>query len=149
MKRIIILKGKGDTGKTTKINTIAKWIIDTYEIPNSIDLIVDNLKRDTWGVLEIGNLTIGINTAGDNKAEILKIDNLLKSFEVDILICACRTKGITYQHLYKNYIKSKGWLDVYINVHKLNKLDLTGQEQRDAQIIDEMKSWLIGLTKVN
>lgn len=150
MKKIFILKGVSNTGKTTKINQIAEWIINTYSVANTIGLDVTDLEKNTWGVLIIGKLKIGINSAGDDENEIKKIDKLLKKFDndIDIIICACRTKGISYQHLYKNYIRPKGWLDTYINVEEHNPTDLASQSARDIIIHNELKAWLTGLEKL-
>lgn len=147
MKKIFILKGVSDTGKTTKINTIAQWIIENYGAENTIGLNIDNLEINTWGILKVGNLIIGINAAGDNEHEILKVDDLVKQFDIDIIICACRTKGITYQHLYKNYIRRNGWLDTYIDVNHLDKNDISGIQNRDTRILEELRTWLVGLEK--
>ncbi len=145
MKKIFILKGVSETGKTTKINTIANWIITNYKIPNTIGLDSLNFKKDSNGILTINKLNIGINSAGDNIGEIKKIDVFAPN--VDIIVCACRTKGATYQHLYKNYTRPNGWLAVYINVDEFPKLDLVNQKIRDNRIIDELQTWLIGLEK--
>lgn len=43
MKKIFILKGVSNTGKITKINLIANWIIKTYSIAQSA-LILQIMK---------------------------------------------------------------------------------------------------------
>lgn len=149
MKKIIILKGVSDTGKTTKINQIADWIINRYSILNTIGLDTTNFQKNTWGVLTIGLLKIGFNSSGDNEHEILKVDTIINNYpDVDIIICACRTKGITYQHLYKNYTRQNGWLDIYINVEEFSKSDVVNQGARDTRILTELRTWLIGLQKI-
>ena len=79
MKKIFVLKGGNDSGKTTKINQVAEWIINTYSIPNTIGLDVLNYRKDTFGILTIGKLKIGINSACDNEFEVKKIDSLFNS----------------------------------------------------------------------
>lgn len=148
MKKIFILKGVSNTGKTSKINMIATWVLENYNVSNQHNIDITDIKIDISGVLTIGNLTIAFNSGGDDEGQILKVDKLVLEFNVDIVICACRTKGITYQHLYKNYIRPKGWLDTYINVEELNKNDKIGQSNRDSRIIAELKTWLIGLEKM-
>ena len=150
MKRIILLKGVSNTGKTTKINTIADWIIRKYNIPNTIGLDITDFGKDTTGLLTIGKLTIGkltigINTAGDNAECIKQIDALAPL--CDILLCSCRTKGITYQHIYKNYYRSKGWLRTKIKVEKITPPNAVSQAIRDADIVEELKIRLTGLAK--
>lgn len=145
MKRIIYLKGVSNTGKSTKINQIADWIINKYLIPNTIGLDVADLQKDTLGLLKVNNLVIGINTAGDDEKCIKQIDRI--AHECDILICSCRTSGITYQHIYKNYNRISGWLETKIFVDKITPANITNQALRDADIIEELQTWLIGLEK--
>lgn len=132
MKKIFILKGISGCGKTTKINTLAHWIINTYKIPNTIGLDPTNYLKDTFGVLTIGNLKIGINSAGDHENQVKKVDQLLEisknninEFDqlnvsnIDIIVCACRTRGKGRKHITKNYNYPNGWLQKFINVEKL------------------------------
>ncbi|PKV51890.1 hypothetical protein ATE84_3990 [Aquimarina sp. MAR_2010_214] len=145
MKRIIILKGVSNTGKTTKINQIADWIIRKYSIPNTIGLDIIDFEKDTMGLLKVNNLIIGINTAGDDDECIKQIDTIAPN--CDILICSCRTKGVTYQHIYKNYNHNSGWLETKIIVDKIDPPSVVHQSIRDANIIDEIQTWLIGMEK--
>ncbi|WBL26761.1 hypothetical protein [Zunongwangia sp. HGR-M22] len=153
MKKIFILKGKSETGKTTKINQIVDWIISNYGCSNTVGFDSTNLLKDTHGVLKIKKLSIGINSSGDTEWEVKKIDNLkVESSELinspDIIICSCRTKGKGRKHLIDNYNYSKGWLRVFINVEEFNKLDLKNQKARDTRILKEIKTWLTGLEKL-
>lgn len=144
-RKIFYFKGSGNTGKTTKINTVAEWIINTYRIANTIGLDTTNLEKDTYGILTIGKLKIGINSAGDNKPEVSKIDNFAQ--EVDIIICSCRTKNGSFQHIRSNYNYAHGWLGVKLKVDNLASTDIAGQATRDTRLIEDLKTWLIGLEK--
>jgi hypothetical protein len=148
MKKIFILKGNDNTGKTQKIKEIADWIITDYSVTNTIGLDMTIPKKDVHGVLTINKLKIGFNSAGDNLKEVKAIDKLLLDNDIDIIICACRTKGASYQHLYKNYIRPTGWLDMYLNVEEYSKTDIVNQSARDLRVISELKAWLIGLEKL-
>jgi len=158
MKKIFILKGISGCGKTTKINTIADWIINTYTIPNTIGLDPTNYLIDTFGILTIGKLKIGINSAGDHENQVKKIDKLVElslsnnqdsdsNNDIDIIICACRTRGKGRKHITKNYNYSKGWLQKFINVEKFNPSNILLETNRDKRIFDELKTWLVGLEK--
>lgn len=154
MKKIFVLKGGNDSGKTTKINQVAEWIINTYSIPNTIGLDVLNYRKDTFGILTIGKLKIGINSAGDTEFEVKKIDSLFNSGinndihdGIDIIICACRTKGKGKKHILNNYNYTSGWLQKFINIEKFPKADIANQTARDLRKINELKTWLIGLPK--
>jgi energy-coupling factor transporter ATP-binding protein EcfA2 len=152
MKKIFVLKGKDGSGKTTKINTIADWIIKTYNVQNTISLDVTNFQKDTFGILTIGKLKIGINSAGDNEGEVKKLDLLTdkneNQIDVDIIICACRTKGKGRQYIINNYNYSNNWLQKFINIEKFPKADVAKQNARDLRKIEELKTWLIGLEKI-
>lgn len=156
MKKIFILKGGDDTGKTTKINEIVDWILTNYTGSFS------NIKRintvDRYGVIQINKLAIGFNTAGDNEDEVKKIDylkGLLNNSDsndgdndLDIIICACRTKGKGRKYILNNYNYSNGWLQKFINIEKYAKADIASQTARDLRKIEELKTWLTGLEKI-
>jgi hypothetical protein len=150
MKKIFILKGKSETGKTSKINQTAEWIINSYVTPNTIGLDTSNYLKDTNGILTVKNLTIGFNSSGDNEWEVKKIDNLKLSNDdsPDIIICACRTKGKGRKYINDNYNYSKGWLKVFIDVEEYSKSDLLNQGTRDTRVLNELQTWLIGLEKL-
>ncbi len=145
-KKIFVLKGTGNCGKTSKINTIANWIIDNYKISNTVGLDKANLGVDTNGILTIGKLKIGINSAGDDLWQVKKIDALAS--EVDILICSCRTKGAGRAHIINNYNYSKGWLCKFISIEKYAATNTSAQASRDLLKVEELKAWLIGLEKL-
>lgn len=150
MKKIFILKGGNDCGKTTKINLVAEWIIKTYSIPNTIGLDITNYEKDTLGVLTIGKLKIGINSAGDTESEVKRIDRLMKMTDeyLDIIICACRTRGKGRKYIIDNYNYPKGWLQKFINIEKFPKTDIANQTARDIRKMIELKTWLTGLEKL-
>lgn len=145
MKQILIIKGVSNTGKTTKINEIANWIINTYGASNTIGLDPLDMGKNIFGILTVKNLKIGINSAGDDLASVQKIERIQN--ECDIIIGCCRTKGETFQFYYKNYTRGKGWMDIYFNSDEFPAADLINQKLRDDLIIDGLKCCLIGLEK--
>lgn len=149
MKKIFVLKGKSETGKTTKINQTAEWIINYYSSTNTIGPTPLIYLEDTHGILMINNLSIGINSSGDDEWQVKKIDDLKLSNNdsPDIIICACRTKGKGRKYINDNYSYSNGWLKVFIDVEEYSKSDFINQNLRDNRVLDELKTWLIGLEK--
>lgn len=147
MRKIFVLKGVSNTGKTTKINTIADWIINKYGIPNTIGLNQNNLKEDTLGIMIINNLTIGFNSSGDTLSEVKKIEKLKEEDYPDIILCACRTRGKGLKFLKNTFNYSNGWLPVYLKIDEFSKVDIVNQSKRDLQILDDLQTWLIGLEK--
>ncbi|NQX85136.1 MAG: hypothetical protein HRT67_04425 [Flavobacteriaceae bacterium] len=150
MRKIFILKGKSETGKTTKINRTAEWIINNYGSSNTIGLDTSNYQIDTHGILTIKNLTIGFNSSGDNEMEVKKTDNLNlpNGSRPDIIICACRTKGKGRKYLNDHYNDANGWLQVFIDIKEYSKSDLSNQNLRDTKVLNELQTWLIGLEKL-
>lgn len=152
MKKIFILKGGDDTGKTTKINNIVDWILTNYKGATSNIRPINNVDR--YGVIQINKLVIGFNTAGDNEGEVKKIDYLKgllndsENNDLDIIICACRTRGKGRQYILDNYNYSSGWLQKIINLDKYAKADTASQIARDIRKIEELKTWLTGLEKI-
>lgn len=144
MKKIFIVKGKSNTGKTTTINTVAKWIIETYGIPNTIDLNFEKLYVDSKGLLTIGNFKIAINSAGDDLASVKKIETI-EYQEADIILCSCRSKGETYHYVTGKFNQNTGYIVNYIyldkEINEINKdiLKLS---------IERLKAFLLGLPKI-
>lgn len=152
MKKIFVLKGGDETGKTTKINQIIDWILTDYTITNSVFIPINSV--DKYGIIQIDKLTIGFNTAGDNETEVKKIDTLKSMLnsnddvkDLDIIVCACRTRGKGRQYINNNYNYPNGWLQKFINIEKFAKADVANQTARDIIKIDELKTWLLGLEK--
>lgn len=146
MKKLIVLKGVSNTGKTTKINTLANWIINTYSIPNTIGLDPGNLLKNTLGILTINNLGVGINSSGDTLACVKKVVAMAE--DCDTMICCCRTKGITYQYLYKNYNRKTGWIEIYLPCEKYPMSNVNDQKLRDIRVLEDLKCHLIGIEKI-
>ncbi|MBO6516837.1 MAG: hypothetical protein JJ975_09840 [Bacteroidia bacterium] len=148
MRKIIVLRGKANTGKTTKINQIAQWIITNYQPAGEIDLDLSDLTKDSKCVLVINNISIGIFSKGDVFWDVKNIDSLLLEGGTppDIIICSCRTRGKGYQHIVKNYNYSNGWLSAFVYVQEFS--DIEAQVSRDSRILNEIKTRLTGLQKL-
>mgnify|MGYP003088509703 CR=1 FL=1 len=145
MKKMFTLRGASSCGKSSKIKVIAKWIINSY---TPIISKIDFNDSDILGVLQVGKLKIGFVSAGDNKECVMGADKILQENpDIDIIINCCRTKGETYQYIKSKYY-DKGWIGKYIDVEKFEANEITKQQQRDNKIIEEIKSWLLGIEKL-
>ena len=145
MKKMFTLRGASSCGKSSKIKVIAKWIITNY---TPIISKIDFNDSDILGVLQVGKLKIGFVSAGDNKECVMGADKILQENpDIDIIINCCRTKGETYQYIKSKYY-DKGWIGKYIDVEKFDANDNKKQKQRDDKIIEEIKSWLLGIEKL-
>lgn len=116
MKKIIVVKGKSEVGKTTSIKQIYQWIKTNY--------IVRNILPNTWTgadiktIIEADNFRIGICSAGDYGDIVKSYLAEFEKYNCHLIICACRTKGETF-HAIQSYW-SKGYLIDYIRVSKIS-----------------------------
>lgn len=147
MKKMFTLRGVSNTGKTTKVKQIAQWVIDNYPVRNPHNIHIT--QGEILGTLQVNKLRIGFISAGDDLAQVKKIEKLLKENDnnIDIVINACRTRGAGRKYLEQNFNRKTGWLTTNIYVEKLNSLVINQIPARDSQIIDELKTWLTGLEK--
>lgn len=143
MKKIIAVKGKAEVGKTTSIKKFYEWVIDNY----AYKIISPN----TWSgidfktIIEVAGFKIGICSAGDEGSTVKKYMSEFEQAECDIIICACRTKGETFQTIQSYW--SKSYLINYINVNKIS--DKTYEEIKHRilgipNITDEIKIFSYG-----
>jgi len=116
MKKIIALKGKSNTGKTTSIKRIYEWIKNNY----AIKIITPN----TWSgddiktIIKVDGFVIGICSAGDEGSTVKSYMDEFDKNRCDLILCACRTKGQTFQAI-QSY-RSKGYLIDYIYTKEIS-----------------------------
>lgn len=146
MKRMITLRGVSECGKSTKVKQLAHWIINNYTHTN---LGVDLTNEDINGVLQIGKVKIGFNSAGDDYECICGNDSLINKYsDIDILINTSRTKGVTRRHLESHYNERNSWLVHNIFVNKILPSNSVLENQRDTYIMDKVISLITGLDKI-
>ncbi|MNK34415.1 hypothetical protein D3C87_529210 [compost metagenome] len=147
MKKMFTLRGVSGCGKSTKVKDLASWVLSNY--PHTINHGVNLTLGDIVGVLQINKLKIGFVSCGDDYNCIIHNDNLVVQHpDLDILVNACRTKGITRQHLEQNYNFPNGWLVKNIYVQRFYPSNPQLETSRDLLIINELKAWLTGLEKL-
>jgi hypothetical protein len=143
MKKIITVKGKAGVGKTTSIKKIYEWIISNY----AYKIISPN----TWGgvdiktIIEVDGFKIGICSAGDDGPTVKEYMNEFEQAECDIIICACRTKGKTFQTIQSYW--EKGYLINYIKLNEISDNTYKEIERRILgipNIADEIKVFSYG-----
>ena len=148
MKKMFTLKGVSNCGKSSKVKETAEWVMNNYPHHQNINNSINLTKGDIRGVLQVNNLKIAFNSAGDDLDCVLGNDDLLNLYpDIDILVNTCRTKGATRIHLDKNFNYSTGWLVKKIYVNKFNPSNQPQEQARDLLILDELKAWLTGLEK--
>lgn len=91
-KKIFILSGAGNTGKTTTFNLLFNKLSRKY--PGYLIYFERNLSRaDFCAVFKNGEIVIGLYSAGDLKEEVNRNLDSLAKYKCDYIFGASRTKG--------------------------------------------------------
>lgn len=108
---IIALSGKGNTGKTQCLQKLIYEINKTKHVtciyPNNLNKFKELIKKgdpvindknnmsDFIVIVETQEKTVGIITYGDNEESLIYSFYMLKDYDCDLYICACRSYGKT------------------------------------------------------
>lgn len=137
MKKIIAIRGKGNSGKTTSI----KMAFEKFMIQNPSARRMREIIRisDIFVVVKINRVIIIFASAGDTEEVLRKLFNRISDIEWNFLICATKSvvkpkhlseiRVIVYLHYLFGLIKSVVRI-VRINklrIKKLNKLRMKKQ----------------------
>ena len=89
MKKIIALRGKGGSGKTTTINLLPS-ILNNHGY-SQVENMYQSHGADFLDIFEKNGIKVGITSSGDS-FDLVKdrLDDLVKE-SCDVCICACRT----------------------------------------------------------
>jgi len=92
MKTILSLQGIGGSGKTTTITKLWEKLKRLRFIS-----IYPNFKKnyDFLDILKYKKIIVGVTTQGDNYSIIKQKLKIMKKYNCNIMICACRTYGST------------------------------------------------------
>jgi hypothetical protein len=94
MSKIIALKGRAESGKSTTIGMLpAILIANGYtQLPGSRQ----NYGKDFLDIFTKGGIKLGITSAGDTYDLVYQRLTTLVSAKCDDIVCACRTHGGTH-----------------------------------------------------
>lgn len=95
MVKIISLKGKADTGKTTTLRKL--WDYLNEKKHDALEEIQVRTNEKFSIFHNCDGHTIGVFTQGDPGVEIAQALNTLIDKDCDIIFCACRTYGQTFR----------------------------------------------------
>lgn len=112
MSKIIIIRGEGDSGKTTTAGYLYQDLLKQTTAPHQFDgesATTDSLQYklngdiiDFEAILDINGKTVVIISAGDVWKDLITKIKALPNF--DVLICCARTRtSITFRELIKMY----------------------------------------------
>lgn len=98
MSRIIALKGRGNSGKTTTINMLPNILL-----ANGYSRVAGMFQKhggDFLDIFENGKKRVGITSSGDTYDLVHNRLTDLVNAKCDVCVCACRTSGGTHTAIY-------------------------------------------------
>ncbi len=145
MKTIICIWGASNQGKSETIKGLVPIILNNY--PNATtDPVTISYHADIKAIIDIGLLKIGIHSQGDVAHWVrIGLDDLAAN-ACDIIICACRSRGLTLHevgNMHNKYGYRIIWFANYtsyqvnhsvLNAHSSNQLFETLQEVISGRI---------------
>ena len=100
MFKTIALQGRANSGKTRTL----KILIDMIRFDESPDIKTVN-ESEKWVVGKSGGIKLAITTQGDWGKQLQDWIEYVDSItnEVDVYICPCRTRGSSFDFVYKHF----------------------------------------------
>lgn len=141
MKKIIILKGISNVGKSTILNQLINWLLNNHTQTNNIK--IEGNKVDRYGLIEIKGYKIGIITEGDRYHHTVMRLNEIHNQNCDVIVCCCRTRLSSYtavkEFIHNHNNPQKSYLPIWINLlPAVNNL-------QSNQTLLELKAYLKGI----
>jgi len=95
--KIYCVVGVSNAGKTRTLNEVSQQIGKKYS--SSPRILNQRRTKDILHVYDkVNNQKVGIESQGDNDQQIMiSLQTLIVQERCDIVFCACRSKGKTYQ----------------------------------------------------
>ena len=118
-KTILAVWNAGGKGKTESLRQFANILVNKYPNFKPIFPIPANIssKNDFRLVVEIGGIIIGIESQGDPNTNLKnRLIDLVTTFNCDIILCTCRTRGETVaavHNICNTYGFQKIWTSTY------------------------------------
>lgn len=158
MKKIIVLIGKADSGKTATLRRLIYELAGksgnnlqdllrghrypTFISQRNIDKLATH-KGDICVKVEYEDITIGISSAGDSVWQIESKFELLK--ECDVFICASRAGGGTSEYIEK--LAANYSLTAIYKVRCINKGSAAKRQRLEEAAIEDIKNVLENFMK--
>ena len=134
MKKIIALKGKGNSGKTQTIRKVFNELC-AQDKDTKVEILIDN--ADVKAIVTIKGIKIGIESQGDPNSRLKDSLNEFSKKDCDIIVCATRTSGMTVEWV-KNL---DGFTPIWVN-QIIEKIELEKPEIILDDILEEAKKMI-------
>ena len=109
-KKVIVLRGEGNGGKTTTLNKLIKKMLSfeksTFLLGNPNNATFTDEDKDRWVIIKYYDKTVAILTAGDGTQDLSKnFEEISHQFSdpIDIYVCASRSRGKTIEYITKKF----------------------------------------------
>ncbi|WP_122898278.1 hypothetical protein [Acinetobacter sp. B51(2017)] len=138
MKKLIIsLAGAENTGKTQTLTLLIEMLVkDAFAQPDTLVKCLKMENADMRLIVAIGDIKVAVDTKGDPDTKLFERISELDS--CDYIICACRTRGETYDAIQDFAQKTKRKrikLHTYEVEPSLNRTNTAA-----SQILNELKA---------
>ena len=144
MKRILVVKGVSDSGKSTIKNQIIDWGLTNYTNTNTITFEGNGIDR--FGYIQVNRFRIGFISEGDTYEHVKMRLEELHLLDCDVIICSCRTRLSSYSAVWE-----------FINLHNSIRLTypsrfinvfIPANVAQTNIVVQELQTWLTGLEKL-
>lgn len=145
MKRIIILRGRPASGKSTIINLLIDWLLG-FENQNTIreeEWGEANGVIDRYGEININGLRIGLISAGDLVNHTQKRLEERHRANCDIIICSCHWRMSTHNSV-REFLNNQNeterqYIERFIEVWP------RANDEQNERILSELQTLLTGV----
>ena len=111
MKRIIVLEGSAECGKSSTIKRVYRSLVDSFFYRRDVDAKVHGRlgRKETHAIIELDTGKIGIESMGDRPGMLKEKLAELVSQGCDIIICAARNTTS-----FKDVVKRVGYEAMWV-----------------------------------
>lgn len=95
MKKIFVIRGPGNTGKTSIIQSVYHQLIDCYPDADITDFQPG--AYDVKAIISVNGKKLGIESHGDPNSRLKDSLHEFAQFDCNTILCATRTRGMTVE----------------------------------------------------
>lgn len=144
MKKILIIRGISDSGKSTIINQVIDWVLGNYINTNTITFEGNGVDR--YGYIQVGSFKIGFISQGDTYEHAkLRLEEL-HLLDCDVIVCASRTRLSSYSAVWE-FINLHNTVRL-IYLHRFIDVLFPVNTPQTNIVVEELQTWLTGLEKL-
>lgn len=142
MKKIIALKGKGNSGKTQTIRKVFNELC-AQDKDTKVEILIDN--ADIKAIVTIKGIKIGIESQGDPNSRLKDSLNEFSKKDCDIIVCATRTSGMTVEWVKNLDGFTPIWINQIIGVKSLiEQINEVKALEILSEVLTEMENFFTG-----